>query len=82
MPSTRDSWVDWALTRETNEAILTAGVLEERHRPILLGQIGRLEAVLVLEALVDLHRRLLNWLPGALGLGVGGKEKSEDEDES
>jgi len=52
-----------------HDEVLTAGIFEERYGPVFLRQIRRLEAVLVLESLVDLWRGLLCLLAGSLGLG-------------
>ncbi len=66
---------------------LTSRILKEGYGPILLGQVGRLEAVLVLESLVNDRRRLLDLLTGTPSprgapriLSFGGQEKSEHKE--
>jgi len=67
----RPSGSEWAKTTDVEllpPPILTSPVFPERHGPIFLGQVRRLERVFVLEATVHAHGA---WTQVAGGLGAG-----------
>ncbi len=62
-----------------DDEVLTSRIFEERHLSIFLRQIGRFEAVFILESLVDLWLRQVALLSGAVGRGV--EDEPDDENE-